>query len=211
MAKRKKQRDYSKYENPFLYDRRDGESDLHYYRRLAKQADQRLVRIEQLSGQEKFKNVTKYSYARAIRDIQGWSGYQATRFNTKPPENKKQLMAKIADMRNFLEAPTSTKSGIIAVYQQRADTINKKYGTDFTWEDLGNYFEAAKASNTESKYGSSTELRAMAVIQANQDAVKKQIEQHKKKHITVDNPHLQDAIDDMLKDRKLKVQQFFKG
>lgn len=200
---------YSRFENPFLYDRKEGETLEHYYKRLAKQADQRLVRLEQLSEKKGFEAVRQYSYARAMRDIKQWAGQDATRFNQKTPKTKRQLEAKIQDMRTFLEAPTSTKAGIIKVYQQRADTINKKYGTDFSWQDLGNYFEQAKASKADKKYGSATELRALGEIQKQSDVIIKQVKQHRKKHINVDNPLLQEVIDDMLTDRKLKLQMFY--
>ena len=201
-------RKITRFENPFLYDQKKGESLDHYYRRLAKQADQRLVRLEQLSSKSGYENVNKYAYARAMRDIKQWSGEDATRFNMKPPKNANSLRAKIADIRTFLEAPTSTKAGIEVVYKNKADTLNEKYGTNFEWSDLANYFDEAKNSKSDSKYGSDTMLKAVAEIQKQSDTIAKQIKQHKKKHITVDNPRLQDAIDDILADRGLNIKQF---
>lgn len=201
-------RKITRFENPFLYDRKEGESTEHYYKRLAKQADQRLVRLEKLTSQEGYTNVNKYAYARAMRDIKQWSGEGATRFNMKPPKNTNQLRAKIADIRTFLEAPTSTKAGIESVYKNRADTINEKYGTSFDWTDLANYFDEAKNTKSDSKYGSDTMLKAVAEIQKQSDTITKQIKQHKKKHITVDNPRLQDAIDDILADRGIDIKSF---
>lgn len=201
-------RKITKFENPFLYDQKKGESLDHYYKRLAKQADQRLVRLEKLTKQEGYANVNKYSYARAMRDIKQWSGEGATRFNMKPPKNANQLRAKIADIRTFLEAPTSTKAGITSIYKSKADALNEKYGTSFDWTDLANYFDEAKNSKSDSKYGSDTMLKAVAEIQKQSDTIAKQIKQHKKKHITVDNPRLQDAIDDILADRGINVKEF---
>ena len=64
-------------------DYKPGEDALMYYKRLAKTADQRLVRLEQLSTQKGYENVTAYAYARAQYDIGRYtSGH---RFNTKPP------------------------------------------------------------------------------------------------------------------------------
>lgn len=204
MADRKQ----TKFENPALYDQKPGETLQHYYRRLAKQADQRLVRLEKLKGQEGYQNVDKYSYARAMKDIKQWSGDEATRFNTKPPSNTNSIKAKIADMRTFLEAPTSTKAGINSIYKHKADVLNDKYGTNFDWQDLANYFDEAKNSKTDSKYGSDTMLKAFAEIQKQGETIAKQIEQHRKKHIVVDNPRLQDAIDDILSDRGIHIKDF---
>ena len=201
-------RKITKFENPFLYEQRKGESLEHYYRRLAKQADQRLVRLEKLTRSEGYENVDKYAYARAMRDIKQWSGEDATRFNMKAPKNINSVKAKISDIRTFLEAPTSTKAGIEAVYRSKADVLNQKYGTQFEWSDLANYFDEAKSSKSDSKYGSDTMLKAIAEIQKQSDTIIKQIKQHKKKHITVDNPRLQDAIDDILTDRGIDIKQF---
>lgn len=202
-----KQRKITAKENPFLYEQREGESLEHFYRRLAKTADQRLVRLEKLAKEEAYKSVNKYAYARAMRDIKQWAGEGATRFNTSPPKHKAKLKAKIRDMKTFLEAPTSTKQGVESVYQNRADILNEKYGTNFEWKDLANYFEQAKASKSDEEYGSKTMLKALGVIQKNAETVVKQIEQHKKKHLTIPDagPRLQEAIDSMLADRKLKL------
>lgn len=204
-----KKHQYVKSKRPTNYDQKPGESLEHYYRRLAKQADQRLVRLRDLSRTETYKNVTKFAYARAMKDIKQWSGEGATRFNTKPPENNRAIMAKIRDMRTFLEAPTSTLSGINAVYKKRADTINEKYGTNFKWQDLAAYFDDASASKTDSAYGSDTMLKAVAEIQKQSDTIIEQIRKHQKKHIVVDSPRLQDVVDSVLADRNLKITQFF--
>ena len=118
------------------------------YRQLAKRADQRLVRLEKRanSGQE-WKAVTKYAYANAMEEIRRFSGAEAKRFNVKPPNTTQMLQAKINAMKRFLESPTSTTTGIRRTYEKRVNTINKEYGTDFTWEELKEFFEAYKAGD----------------------------------------------------------------
>ena len=59
---------------PYNLDYKPGESDLQYYKRLAKVADQRLVRLEQLSKQEGFEKVTRFAYERAMRDLELYGG-----------------------------------------------------------------------------------------------------------------------------------------
>ena len=39
------------------------------YRKLAKRADQRLVRLERYAQQPKYSNVTQFAYKKAMRDI----------------------------------------------------------------------------------------------------------------------------------------------
>lgn len=144
-------------------DMRPGESLEQYYRRLAKVADQRLVRLEKLADVPNYEGAYKWSYNRAMKDISRWG--QGSRFNTKPPENTNQLKAKINDIRAFLESPTSTKQGITQVYKKRADTLNKTYGTNFTWEDMAKYYGQSKNASLDAKYGSKTVAMAIGIIQ----------------------------------------------
>ena len=140
-----------------------GESIEHYYRRLAKVADQRLVRLEQLAEQEYYQGASKWAYNRAQKDIQRWGS--GSRFNTAPPANTNSLKAKINDIRAFLEAPTSTKSGITDVYQRRAKTINDTYGTNLTWEDIAKFYGREKNVALDGKYGSKEVAMSIGVIQ----------------------------------------------
>lgn len=134
------------------------------YKRLAKRADQRLVRLEQLAQQEHYKGVLTYSYARAMRDIKAWSGEEATRFNLKAPGRIDQLQAKIRDIEHFLNAPTSSKSGITKVYKERTSTVNKLYSTNFKWQDLAKYYESAESQKMAEQYGSKTLVRSLGAI-----------------------------------------------
>lgn len=137
------------------------------YRQLAKRADQRLLELEKLSKQKHFKGVKEYAYASAVRDIESWGGNK--RYNIKPPTKLIQLEAKIADIEKFLfKYKTTTKTDILRVYQQRANTFNErygdKYGVEFTWQDIANYYEKDKAEREAGALGSKTEVCVMAVI-----------------------------------------------
>ena len=137
------------------------------YKKEAKQADQRLVRLEALSHEKHFHGVLEFAYKRAVKDIQAWGGDK--RFNTAPPRTVTELEAKIADIEHFLSRPTSKKSTIIQTYKKRANTINNKpyiksLGVKFTWEEIANYYESNAAEKNDTKYGSKTVLRALAVL-----------------------------------------------
>lgn len=145
------------------------------YRRLAKRADQRLVRLEKLaeSGDTNFEGVLTYSYKRAASDATKWgSTSEKPRFNIKPPETKGELSAKIKDIESFLNAPTSTKQGIMNVYKKRAETFNKKFGekdekgnvkNPVTWQQLANYYKSDQAKREANRYGSRTIARAVKI------------------------------------------------
>ena len=134
------------------------------YDKLAKKADSRLRSLEALSHEEYYRGVKNYAYARAIRDIEAWSGTGAKRFQTKPPESIQGLQGKIMDIKTFLLSETSTKRGITETYKKRADTINKKYGTNFTWQDLARYYTSKTHEIASKSFGSRTELMAYAVL-----------------------------------------------
>ena len=191
-------------------DQKPGESLERYYRRLAKTADQRLVRLEAYEHDKYFKTATQWAYAKAQKDIQKWQnkGPDDTklRFNTAPPKSHDQLIAKINDIKSFLSSPTSTKQGIINVYKKRADTINRKYGTNFTWEQLAKYYESGQSEIWDAKFGSKTALRAIAHIQKNKKKIKEAIQKADKKDIRVGNSMMQKVVNKALKDNQLNIE-----
>ena len=154
--------------------RKTGESTIDYYTRLAKRADQRLVRLEKLTNESGYENVTKWAYSQAQHDIKALFGDDRTRFNVKPRQLKsgqfseKHMQAAISSMKQFLLSPTSTKGGINKVYGERAKTINERYGTEFNWKELAQFFENDMDSLLDLQYGSKTKMRAIGSIQRHQ-------------------------------------------
>lgn len=120
------------------------------YRRLAKRADQRMVRLEGYRHDAGMSNILSYAYATAQKAIRHWSGDKAMRFNTAPPKTEQGLIQKIADINAFLNAPTSTKKGILDVYKKRAEAVNRTfYGTDkkkyLSWQEWANFWDKVDA------------------------------------------------------------------
>jgi hypothetical protein len=139
-------------------DIRPGETIEHFYHRIAKVADQRFIRLKQLSKEKGFEGVTEYAYRNAQKSLDVWGG---NRFNTKMPESENLRNEKIADMIHFIESKTSTKGGIVNTYEKRAKTLSEKYGLDVKWQDLGKIMEAFQ---DESSHGSPTKIKALGVI-----------------------------------------------
>ena len=122
------------------------------YKLLAMRADKRLQRLEKYMQRSGYETLSKGAYARAMRDIEIWSGKGRKRFLTKAPGNVEELQAKINDIKAFLRSDTSTlKPGIdtqgyaVSVYEKQAQTFNNRYGGDFTWQELANYYGSKKA------------------------------------------------------------------
>lgn len=157
--------------------RRPGETPLQHYRRIAKVADQRLVRLEKLSGEKGYKNVLKWSYRYAQREINYYNGKNTKiakthkqlvymqkagelpgRFNTKPPTTNgkldlNKLEGKIARIQEFLERPTSSKGGISEIYQKRVNTLNERYNMEMHWSELADFFESDAYKQFSNKSG----------------------------------------------------------
>lgn len=169
------------------------------YRKLAKKADQRLVRLESLADQKGYNNVLSWAYRKAMKDIKYWAGQDAERFNTKAPNNMNLLKAKIRDIQNFLESATSTKKGITTTYKKRADTINKRFGTNFKWQDMANYFERKANIKTDKEYGSKTMLKAIGEIQDNERKIIKSIKQGEDVDLHIENKLVAEAVSDLIR------------
>lgn len=222
---------------------RPGETALAYYKRLAKVADQRIVRLEKLVQKKGYENVLKYAYKGAQKDISHWkdtpkakipvnkqqlnrmtkAGKVAGRFNTAPPTNKKgeidlnKLMAKISDIKSFLEKPTSTQGQIKTIYQKRVAKINKKYGTDFSWEDIGDFFESDAYKDLASTYGSDTILKMRNIVVENRNLVEElskyddeedivdALKQNASTHLHLDDNVVNKQIASLLADKNLSL------
>lgn len=199
--------------------RKTGESTIDYYTRLAKQADQRLVRLEKLSTEPGYENITKWAYAQAQYDIKALFGDDRTRFNVKPRKLKsgkyseKQMQAAISSMKQFLLSPTSTKSGINKVYGERAKTINERYGTDFDWKELAQFFENTMDILLDLQYGSKTKMRAIGTIQRHQwksvDDVNEYVEYAKSHNMKVPDDEVVNMAKKLLEKHGDKISKFF--
>lgn len=192
-------------------EQKPGESLEKYYHRLAKAADQRLVRLERYEHDKYFKPATQWAYSRAQHDLQKWTGKgpgaKKLRFNTAAPKGEEKLISKINDIKQFLSSPTSTKKGIMDVYKQRADTINKKYGTKFTWQSLAKFYDSGQAELWDSKFGSKTALRTIGVIQKKSEEMLKRIREAEEKDQKSDNKDMIEAmVKKALADNELNIE-----
>lgn len=174
------------------------------YRKLAKRADQRLLRLEKISGQKNFKQVKQWAYKNAVTDALQWGANpKKPRFNIEPPKDKNgdisptMLQAKIRDIQYFLDKPSSTKAGIIKVYQKKADTLNKKYADynlNLSWSDVGDLFESRLYKKLDDSFTSGTMIKAIATMKNNEAEILQDFAKKRASHIkTEDNDMVVDA------------------
>lgn len=160
-------------------DYKQGETDKEYYIRLAKAVDQRLVRIEDLSGLRGappvpgYEYAYKYGYRKALEALPD----NQIRFNaTIPQPGTFEWRERVNAMRNFLSAPSSTKTGIKKTFINKAKTINEKYGTNFSGEQLAEFFSKGDWDKLYRDYGSDTIFVAIGKIKQIDDKLKKGLE-----------------------------------
>jgi len=193
------------------------EKELKAYRKEAKRANQRMLRLERYSDPTSdmyrpiAKEVKKFAYKVAQRDLKALAGEEATRFkeNYKLPtdsDDAKKLFKKIQQLRGvlhtFLSSASSTidpikkgkeivKPGLRNVYDKRTDTINSKfitkYGVEgFTPLELAKFFNSAKYEDMHDDYGSDRMFVVAATI-ARLPTDPDDIRDFLKKHIDIDN------------------------
>lgn len=174
------------------------QSELKEFRKLAKRADQRLRELERLQNQEGFQNVTNWAYRKAMRDIKHWSGEGRTTFNRDAPKNLNSLRAKTRDIEDFLNAASSTKTGIMKTYKKKAESLNKRYGTSFNWEDLGNIFDNKEENIIYQKAGGKSYLKAVDYLNKNEDQIMRQLMNGDKITIRTGNAKVNQTIQTIL-------------
>ena len=166
-------------------------------RKLAKRANQRMVRIERLSeSADVYSEVKDFSYAVAQRNIRALYAKTGDRLRfTESPKleteisdgtrylegdalyraNVLSLQQKIKAMETFLASKTSTKTGVDIVLDKRTNTINtaekfgglEKLGLSYSKDELKRFFENKKQEKLQKAVGSHSMFIVSALIRKN--------------------------------------------
>lgn len=184
------------------------------YRKLAKTANTRMTKLEKLSKNPEYKAVLGYSYKNAAHDLKAL-GTETGRFPqdiakmSAKETNIKKLQQYITAAKNFINAPSSTKTGVDRLYGSRAKTLNRKYGTDMTADDMRDFFENSLWEKLSNRLGSQTAMVTMAKIQKNAGQIKQEVARARSKHQRIEIDSLKDVdgldVDAMLKTEDRKV------
>lgn len=204
----------SKYRYQLVDIQKPGESLQDSFRRLAKQTDQRLVRLEQAEGKPGYQGIKSFAYAKIVADQRAIFGDKGlTRFNKASYYKKAsdtQLKAGIRAMQRFLDSATSTPARIKSVYQRTLETIKEKYGIELTWQQLAEFFESGAMDKAKSKDLDSGQVLTMLAIRTSDDYIKSIAEKAKKHNeshkIMSKKEALDDAIGKISRKRKVTAQ-----
>ena len=206
---------------PFPVAQKPEETLDQYYKRLAKSVDRRLTRLQDASKKQFYEHATDYAYEWAMNELHRINGSAARHFETKPPKHAQKREAMINIMKKFLTMESSTPGGITAMYKKRANTVNKKYGTNFSWQELNQFFEEEKNVAWLNKYGSKTVMKSIGQIQkyAKEIADKEfegNVKKVTRKHLTLrakegsGDEILDEQIEKYLKDSHLHIKDLYK-
>lgn len=166
------------------------------FRRMAKQADTRLERLEKARAANPAENgeILQYAYKRAVRDINDFM-YAKVQEGRKPRFNNlygvktnRQLKAKMRAIQRFIGSKSSTVKGINEVYAKRAASLSKKYKAEdlkITASTLAKIFDSGLWDKMKDRsFTSDTIFKTIAFIQRNTEKIKKQLEETDKIHFT---------------------------
>ena len=147
---------------------------------LLQQANMKLLNLETLSKQKGFEGVKDFAYYNAMRDIRKIRGEEFKRFNM--PKNTHQLEKTLRSVEKFLGSTTSTKKGIVDVYERNAASLNEKFGSDYSWEQMGQFLKAAGFEDLKKEYDSETAIIMIKALFENQNLSKQEFEEKLSNH-----------------------------
>lgn len=172
------------------------------YRQLRNTANKRLARLETLAEKPEFTAVLGYAYKDAQYDIINKFGAGSMRYPSitdiekmaGKETNVRKMNQYVTAVENFLGEVSSTRTGIVRTYKARADKLNKKYKTKFTWKDMAKFFESASYEKMTNKLkDSDIVMKVIAQMQKKPKQFLKGIEDARQNHEDIDIKALRDV------------------
>ena len=108
-------------------------------------------------------------------------------------------------MRAFLSSVTSTKQGIVSVYTERAHTFNTQFGTNYTWQDLADFYQSGDADKALQAASSATVQKAIGKIQHAKEQMLKEMNKNSKVTLDKEDKIVYKKAMDLLKSDKLNL------
>lgn len=170
------------------------------YKDLARTANRRMRNLERMAEKPEYKSVLGYAYRNAMEDLKGLGELtKGNRFSTDitrmsaEETDIRHLTALISTAKSFLESPSSTKTGIDKVYSRRAETINRKYNSNLSTDDLKTFFETTYWKKLSNNLGSQTAMIIIGKIQEKSENIVSEVEEARSRHKRINFTDLQDV------------------
>lgn len=135
------------------------------YNKIVRSANKQLYRLEKYSEEPGYENITKFAYAKAMQNIKRRHGDKVRFQLANDKTDLRRLRGDINAVLEFMNSPSRSKTGIKKIYQERANTINERYGTSFTWQTMADYYSSGLNVKLDKAYGSKTALTQFANFQ----------------------------------------------
>ena len=177
------------------------------YRKMARKADASLRATESYQYDKNFKIMIKWSYAKAQKEIKRFGGNK--RFDTAPPKNINTLKAKMNAIQDYLDSPTRTKQSVRQIFVDKATEINSLYGTNFTWSQVGDFFESEAWVKIDDKYGSKTAVRVIGSLKKKGVDIVKKVTDASKKHEKLDDEFVEKEVFENVKRLGINIDDLY--
>lgn len=179
------------------------------YRKLAKRANQRLVRLEryEVGG---MKEATAYAYQYAQASIQGFRGDKYNRWSESGKGySYADINMMLSDIKSFLGKETSTKRGFMQVNDKRTQSLNQTLGTDFTSSQFQKFMETGGLfDKLIAQFGYREAFKAGAAIMQNLSDRKKNVS--KRQIMESLNQVTLSGVDVLDKEMKTKIRKLMR-
>ena len=146
-------------------------------------ANAKLLNLEKLAKKEGYEGIEHFAYAKAMRSIKSIRGEGKKRFNI--PTNTHKLEKTLREVDKFLDMKTSTKAGIVDLYEKNAAQLNEMFGTNYSWQEMADFLEAAKWDDLKNSFDSKTAVKVIKGLYEHKDVKPEEIDLMLKNHQVV--------------------------
>jgi hypothetical protein len=147
---------------------------------MLQEANMKLLNLERLAKDPQFAGIEQFAYRQAMQAIKEIRGAEYKRFNM--PKNIHKLEKTERELEKFLSRPTSSKKGVLELYEKNAEALNERFGSRFSWQKMGAFLQAAEFEDMKEKFESKTAMIAMKQIYKHRRTGKKKFIQMLEKH-----------------------------
>lgn len=160
---------------------------LREFRMLVSKANSRIDRLFKAGKTDSF------AYRRAMFAIERQTGQwlkmpkegKPPHFTSANPKNKNVLRARFNEVQEFLNAETSTLSGVKRLEKTATATIKDRYGLDLSVDQLEIVFEGALWEKLNTEFGSKTAIAILSAVQRNNGSISKAFADLADQHIFI--------------------------
>lgn len=180
------------------------------YRVKRDRANQQLRELEKLAKKPGYESILKFAYANAARDVKELGLGDLSKIRYRTPKNTNKLKSALNRVNKFLEeTKTSTKTGIDTTYTKYAITLNEKFGTDFSWQDMKKYLDSINWDELKKEYGSGRVISVIRSLKENKITAEDVKNSSEKYQAIADTSTVEGEITKILTEKGLNIDMLY--